>query len=202
MEAGVREAGPRRVPEAILEALLPDPDTRDAVLGDLLEDHDSVCGLKGPAEAARWYWTQVVWSAPALLQMTATQMTARAWLRACGVVLLGYMVLAALVIISQAVLALFGPLMQPQRIELLSLAASTLCGVGAGYAAACIGRSAPLASSLGLGVVCTMLSLAMCMAAMSGTPLWYRIGLAIVVLPATTLGGLIRVFRSKGQPAA
>ena len=35
MEAGVSPAAPPRVPELIVAAILPDPDTREAVLGDL-----------------------------------------------------------------------------------------------------------------------------------------------------------------------
>jgi hypothetical protein len=121
------------------------------------------------------------------------QMTAGAWLRACGVVLLGYLILASLVVASQLGVAGLDSLIPQDRLALISFAASTLCGVAAGYAAAWIGRAAPLASSLALGFACTIVSVAVCLSAMAGTPRWYRIALAIVVLPATTLGGLIRV---------
>ena len=49
--------GPPRVPTALLARLLP-PSLRDAVLGDLAEEHEARTASAGAASAGRWYWRQ------------------------------------------------------------------------------------------------------------------------------------------------
>jgi predicted permease len=50
---------PPRLAEWLLECSLPDDaDERDAVLGDLAEEHDAIAAAEGARLARRWYWRQ------------------------------------------------------------------------------------------------------------------------------------------------
>jgi hypothetical protein len=188
---------PPRAAQSLVEALLPDPETREVVVGDLLEDHAIVRRLHGATTASRWYWSQAVRSAPRLLQMTALQLSARAWFRCAALVLLAYVILAALVMAGQIVLQLVDPYVGSSHRELLSVGMSTLCAVTGGFVAACLARSAPLANAVALGLFCVALSIGVCLTVMDTTPMWYRLALALVVLPATIGGGVLRVLMSR-----
>jgi hypothetical protein len=184
---------PPRLAETLVEALLSDPDTRDAVVGDLLEDHAAIVAQHGCAAAARWYRTQVVRSTPALLQTTMLQFSVRDWVRAVGLVLLAYVMLSALVIAGHVLLQFI----EPERPEVPSLVMSSVCAIAGGYLAARVSRRAPLANAVALGLFCVLVSIVLCLTATDGTPMWYQLALAALVLPGSTTGGILRVLTSR-----
>lgn len=70
------------------------PALREAVLGDLEEEHHLLVERRGEAAAARWLRRQVLASFPRLLWLSLATASGAAWLRATGVVAAGYAALA------------------------------------------------------------------------------------------------------------
>jgi hypothetical protein len=62
------ESHPPRVAEAILESFGADAELRDAILGDLAQEHALRCERYGERAARLWYYRQAVLAAPALLR--------------------------------------------------------------------------------------------------------------------------------------
>src|SRR5690348_3762502 len=69
MPSATPRHAPPRVPAVILNALLPIAERRE-VTADLAEEFAYRAGSFGPAHARRWYWHQVMSSAPSLLRRT------------------------------------------------------------------------------------------------------------------------------------
>lgn len=185
---------PPRVAEQMVAALIPEPELRDSVLGDLYEDHAALAVDAGPRAAARWYWSQALRSTPRLLSASAARLTARDWLTMSAVVIGAYACLAALVVASTVLIDLtLARRLSADGVAIVSLLASAACGVGGGYVAALLGRRAPLASAIALGAFCSVVAVAMIGAGPQQVPRWYSLGLLLIVLPATTTGGLLRV---------
>lgn len=188
--------GPPRWAELLAGALVADPGVREAVLGDLAEEH-ALRAEAGSARAAdRWYRREVARSAARLAVCSIGGAGARGYLLTAAAVGAGYAAIAVLVGATEALLDVtLGGSGWVRAVA--SLAAGVLCGVAGGYAAAAIGRRAPLLSSVALGVACAAISLALLRRPGDGTPLWYRIGVVVVFLPATAAGGLLRIRRTR-----
>jgi len=184
---------PPQVPEALAAAIVPDPQLREAVIGDLAEDYRLIAGQRSVPTATLWYWSQLVRSAIPLAFLSLVGTGWRGWLRLGWAVLVGYATLATLVILSNAILAALVP-DQPGGLAMpaASLAAGVVCAIAAGYAAAAAGRRAPLASALALGSAAALLSAAMLAGGGDGTPAWYQLGLGLVVLPSVVAGAVVR----------
>src|SRR5262245_55787982 len=96
---------PPQVPEALATAIVPDPQLREAVIGDLAEDYRLIAGQRSVPTATLWYWSQLVRSAIPLAFLSLVGTGWRGWLRLGWAVLVGYATLATLVILSNAILA-------------------------------------------------------------------------------------------------
>ena len=181
---------PPRLAALVVETLIGDPDVQTATLGDLAEDHAMVAVRDGDAAARRWYWSQVLRSAPWLARESLAAGIAPS-VRVLVSVTVGYAVLAVLVFSADLMLMTIvgrdahGMVL----LSVLSLGAGVVSALVAGFVAASLGGRASLLSALALGVLCLILTMLLA-AAEQATPVWYRLGLAIIVLPGCCAGAL------------
>lgn len=202
-----------RTAERLLEALGAECGFRDAVLGDLAEEFALRAAHDGVGTARRWYYREALRVAPYLLRDWARRQRAPDVAHLAGVVLTSYvflvMLLLFVVVTANGVMAALGiPL--PQRLlwnsPLVLAVALTLGAVVAttgGYIAASLGVRAPLVSAVTLGVVWSCVILVVTAIVGSPvTPYWYRLGVVIVVVVGTTLGGMRRVCTARPESYA
>jgi MFS family permease len=195
----------RRAAEWLVAYLVPDAEAREAILGDLTEEWHALATVHGPATATRWVWWQVAASAPHFLAADARRGgPALAWavLRAT---LLSYAALVVLVLLSNALIgALLAPGAPaeggsgPGTAALLAfLAGDVLCALAAGWLAGGIGRRAPRATALALGVTCALFGLVLALGSSGAPPRWYQFALALVVLPVVVCGERLHARRRR-----
>ncbi len=174
--------------EIVLAGLNVDHGLRDAITGDLIEEHAQLAAIHGERSADRWMRQQILRSVPLFVQ---------AAIRNGGVRLLAAIAgaaLAALLLISVPIgasAALLRGLVSPDAIGRATIAVFAIdlaYGAAGGYLAARLGRAAPLAAAFVLGVLGVSLTL------MSGgdTDGWYRPALLLLLIPATMAGGWLR----------
>lgn len=195
-------AAPPRLAELLLEAVTTDADTRDAVLGDLCEAHARDVAEQGPRAADARFWGETLRSAPPLAADALRRSGPRSWLRTAGAVLAGYAALAAGVVGVSSLAGLLLPSPDPSdwRLSAAFLVVAALCAALGGWVAASVGRAAPLASALLLGVACCGFGVVLALTTSDGTPLWYRLALPVIALPAAFLGGVARTRRRPPRP--
>ncbi len=175
------------------ESLVYDRDLRDAALGDLAEDFAVKCESNGASAARAWYWSQVMRSVLPLSMMSLRRAGFTGWLRLIATVAVGYIVLAVLVVISGNLF--MGVATNAISLySLISLALGAGSAIIAGYLTARLGGKTPMLAALSLGVLCISISMLMFVYAdgTDGSPLWYRIALALIVLPSTVCGAMLR----------
>ena len=175
--------------ETVLTGLGVDGVVREAIVGDLIEEHSRLATARGEIHADRWVRRQVVRSIPFF---------ARGTLRAGGPRLIAATLLAALCallavdLLSGASVAVASLMLGPDVLERAAIAALALDLVYAafgGYLAARFGRAAPLGAALVVGLSGVLLT------AISGAPMHTlnRIALQLLIVPATIGGGWLRV---------
>ena len=171
---------------------------RETIAGDLAEEHALLAAKIGSRAASRWYFNQVLRSVGPLLWSSVRR---GEWLKTLGAALVGYFVVAALVILSDLAMArlLSGGVV---FYSLVSLAVGFAVMMLGGYLAAWM---RPRAAIL-LAVLAAVMGLASLAVTGSGAPLWYQVGLIIIGPAASLAGGRIRArqagtgFRLKPVP--
>lgn len=187
---------PPRLAEAIVQALVADPALREAALGDLAEEYALVAGTRGLAAARGWYWSQVVRSAASLSMLGMTPGIVP-WLRVIGSIVLGYVLLAAMVMEADFWLRtwLGGAGAPPWLLSVASLTAGVACAVVTGHVNAMVAGRVRVFPAAALGVLCVAISAFLLAHGGDGSPLWYQVALMVVVLPSLVLGALLRAWR-------
>jgi hypothetical protein len=195
-------AAPPPFAERLAAALVADAELREAVLGDLAEEHDAVTRARGAQAADRAYRREVLRSVPGLTRVSVMRAGPGTWLRIAAAVVVGSVALSVLSAAGEALLdRVIGDAAPGDWRRLAaSLTAGLLCAVVGGYAAAAVGRRAPLLSAAALGGVCVVAGLGMLVSGSTVIPLPYRIGMTIIVLPAALAGGVLRVAHSDPRP--
>ena len=181
--------------EWLAESLVSDDALRAAVLGDLAEDFAFKVESGSVRSARRWYWSQVLRSVIPL-----------AWtsLRIAGLV--GVMQLAASIVVGYAVLValIYGtnfwfisPLPDFQSRGIGMIVACAASGIGAGFAAAFVGRRTPMLAALTLGVVTASFSAmgAISLGGRFGQPIWYLVVMMLLIIPCSVFGASIRLLQ-------
>lgn len=196
-------SAPPLLAELVLAELAGDRDTRDAVLGDMAEEHQARCADVGPGAAARWYWRQTLASVPPLATSALRRARPGAWARAAVAVVAGYAALMLLMLLSDAGLARLMTWLRAGSDAGWPLAASlgigAACAVAGGWITAAVGRRAPLASAAALGAAFVAVNLIALFAGASRGPRWYWVGFGIVVLHGAVAGGLLRLRQLRGR---
>jgi hypothetical protein len=185
--------------ELFAAALISDPELRDAVLGDLAEDHRQVARTHSESAANRWYWSQLIRSTIPFSLLAINRGGMRGWMRLVLAVVVGYVAIAASVMVTDAVMTnvviaagISWPIIPPWQYLAGSLGGGVICGVFAGYVAAVVGGRSPIAPALGLGVLCAAFSAFLIATGGFGGPLWYQLGILLIVFPATVGGAFVR----------
>ncbi len=196
------ELRPPIVAEWFAETIVSDRALCDAALGDLAEDFATMAQSDSIGAARGWYWSQVARSVLPLSIVSLRLAGARGWLRLIASVVLGYVVLVVVVVFSDG--WLMDLTSQLWLTSIISLLAGAAGAVTAGYVAAAVGGRAPMLSALALGLLCVFASVLMLvyMDGNDGSPLWYRIALMLIVLPACALGAMLRARRLRAAAAA
>ena len=198
-------SAPPLLAELVLAELAGDRDTRDAVLGDMAEEHEARCVDVGSVAAARWYWRQTLASVLPLGAAALRRAQAGAWARVAVAVVAGYAALILLMLLSDAGLARVMTWLGAGSTAGWPLAASLgiggICAVAGGWITAAVGRRAPLASAAALGAAFVAVNLIALFAGASRGPRWYWVAFGIVVLHGSVAGGLLRLRQQRARPS-
>ena len=199
---------PPQVAEHLLAALGADPAFRDAVLGDLAEEHAERTARDGARAAARWYRREALRAAPHLLWSALRALRGRDVAHLAGVAVSAYVLLIAttslvlgLVLGSLVVAGVVPPDVHPRVTHPAFLVAVMIVGklssIAGGYIAAALHARAPMLGALALGLAwATGLRLLALLAGDAALlPAWYPVVASVGVLVGTTLGGALRAAR-------
>ena len=197
---------PPRIATSLLEGLGLDQEFRDAVIGDLAEEFAIRLEYDGVATARRWYYREVIRTAPHLLRDWGRGLRPREVARIAGVVAASYVTVAMIggvigaiaVGVSTALgvpftlqrLPLTNPVVLPAAVA-LGLLPSTL----GGYVAAWLDTKSPLISAIALGAVWSS-AVSIAAAIDTAFPIWYKLALLLVLPIGTTAGGILRLRRT------
>ena len=166
----------------LLERVLPERD-REAILGDLIEEHELRAQSTTPWMVSRWYWGQVCRSIP---RMVWGSLSRGRWLPTLGVAVGAYIAAGALEFAGTvAISKLLAPSAAVYTVISLVVGLTTM--VIGGYVATWI---RPGAGTVMAGIV--MIVVAVLMMTMSGSaPLWYGLTFLIVGPLAALAGGTL-----------
>ncbi len=158
---------------------------KEMLLGDLIEEHVLLASTLGRHHASRWYWNQMVRSAPSVLWANIRR---GVWLRTLGAVLVGYLVVALLVIAGDLAMS---RLLRASTLSysFVSLAVAIPAMMLGGYLAAWIRPRA----AIGLAIFSAVMGGVSIALTGDRAPLWYQIALIITGPLAALAGGLIRI---------
>jgi hypothetical protein len=195
----------------LLEALGGRDDFRDALLGDLAEEFAARAERDGVGAARRWYRREAVRAAPHLLRHWVRHARASDVAYFTRVALVSFLVVGIFVLVTGTVLAAalgalpdvlhgsFAPgdaLHDNRVLGAVGLVLATMLATAGGYVAARLGARAPLASALTLGLLWACVS-AVAQVLAAGAPVWYRVGVPLVVVVGTAVGGVWRVLGAR-----
>jgi len=178
-----------RILEVALAGLNVDRELREAIIGDLVEERAQLAATRGERVADRWMFGQVLRSMPTLAHAALRAGGVRVAVRILGAAVAA---LLAILAVATASAALAFDTLSPgtmARFAVAVLAVDLAYGVAGGYLAARLGRVAPLASAVAVGVLGVMLSM---VATAGATPGWYPLALQLLLVPATSVGGWMR----------
>jgi hypothetical protein len=176
----VRRLGPARWVIRVLERSTPERH-RDAVAGDLLEEHELRTRSEASPAASRWYWSQVGRSVPRLLWATAKS---GVWVATLGV---GFAAWLAAGMVETAASVGISRLAAPGAgtRTILDLVVGLMTIGLAGYFA---GRIRPGAAGALAMITVVSVALLMTMASRSA-PLWYGTAFLVFGPLASVAGG-------------
>lgn len=174
--------------EIVLAGLNVDRDVRDAIAGDLIEEHAQLAEIRGQRSADRWMRQQILRSVPVFVQAAVWNGGFRLL---AAVVAAASAALLAVGVLIGASTALLSALISPDamaRLTIVAFAVDLAYGAAGGYLAARLGRAAPLGAAFVFGVLGVSLTM------LSGADAhgWYRTALQLLLIPATLSGGWVR----------
>lgn len=188
-------------------ALVGDPDTADAILGDLTELRTERAAQHGLRAARHWYWRELCRSIPTLLVRRLRESPVRVILSVLLGVLTIWAVPIAFVLPSNG--------LSPAAYYLaVFIAGHLVAGIAAGVLVAVINRTAPLAAAIWVipcWILCTLLSIILYAAVAAvipaSTPASVEINLLAAVpdlmaIVGVILGAMLIVERSRTRLAA
>jgi hypothetical protein len=208
------EIRPPRVAEAILESFGANPEFRDAIIGDLAQEHAQRVERHGARAARFWYHRQALLATPALLRnwlSGAGWADARRLLHVVGLAyVMTLMIEVGIVLVGVAIVEPFGLLKQldsaPLARWVLGIAVGTFGPTCAGYLAAGLEARRPMVASFALGAVWTgflvmgAIVSTLFMPHLNGTlmpPVWARFVFIPFIMAACLAGGVLNVRRKR-----
>jgi hypothetical protein len=181
-----------RVFDVVLTGLSVDSETREAIIGDLVEEHAEFAAMLGQSFANRWLISQMLRSLPLLTHQMLRAGGPRVMMKAVGA---GVVALLIMLIVSSTSAAVFFAAFSEEalvRFAIIAFAIDLGYGVVGGYLAALLARVAPLVSSLCCGVLAVVFTV---IASGGAVPEWYALALQILLIPAAMTGGWLRARR-------
>ncbi len=178
-----------------------DPMLRDAIAGDLIEEHAALVETRGQFLAAVWTSRQLVVSTPGFATLSRTGGIGCRGLD-FGLALRFYSVLAFLVACALALALLFVVARDASvdtGVVALSFIGSLVASGGGGFLAAMAARRAPIVGAVALVTMCLGISIGATLVNepqalhASHAPQWYWAALLLSVGPAVVAGALLRV---------
>ena len=127
-------------------------------------------------------------------------------LRSIASIILGYLLTSLFIAgIGNAVANLLGSgegsVANPGTWFALDLVIRSLAAITGGYAAARIAGRKELAHALALGLVLTAINIGIIFALPTNHPLWFQIANVLIYLPATHIGGRLRLIKRRVDDA-
>jgi hypothetical protein len=181
-----------RVFDVVLTGLSVDSETREGIIGDLVEEHAEFAETLGQSFANRWLMSQMLRSLPLLTHQMLRVRGPRVVMKAVGA---GFVALLTMLVVSSTSAAVFFAAFSEEalvRFAIIAFAIDLAYGVIGGYLAARLARVAPLVSSLSCGVLAVVFTV---VASGGAVPEWYALALQILLIPAAMTGGWLRARR-------
>ena len=174
---------PPRLATWLLECFLADAE-REAILGDLLEEHGIRIRTGSPSDAARWYWSQVGRS---LLPVLHAGVRRGGWLVTTVVAVDAYLLAGTIEFVGTGLMA---RALSPAGLAfwLLSAIVGLATMMLGGYVAAWI---RPAAAPV-LAAIVMLVVLALFATAPGSAPLWYGLAFLVFGPVAALAGGALR----------
>lgn len=169
-----------------------DADDRDALLGDLLEEHASRASAS-PLLAARWYWSQAIRSLPIVIGHRARR---RRWLSTIGIAIAAYPVVGGLNAAGMAAVRWFlDGQASPNHI------ASALVGLTAICAGAHLASKVRPSAGEIVGGLVMLVAVLMLLFPVDASPAWYQLIFLVLGPLAAHLGSATatRIVATPGQ---
>src|SRR5688500_4510343 len=188
----VREPMIPRVFDVVLAGLSVDSETREVIIGDLVEEQAEFAATLGQSFANRWLISQVLRSLPLLTHQRLRAGGPPVMMKAVGA---GLVALLTMLVVSSASAAVFFAAFSEEalvRFAIFAFAIDLGYGVIGGYLAARLARVAPLVSSLSCGILAVVFTV---VASGGAVPEWYALALQILLIPAAMTGGWLRARR-------
>ncbi|HZI28704.1 MAG TPA: hypothetical protein VFD64_11120 [Gemmatimonadaceae bacterium] len=181
-----------RVFDVVLAGLSVDSETREVIIGDLVEEQAEFAATLGQSFANRWLISQVLRSLPLLTHQRLRAGGPPVMMKAVGA---GLVALLTMLVVSSASAAVFFAAFSEEalvRFAIFAFAIDLGYGVIGGYLAARLARVAPLVSSLSCGILAVVFTV---VASGGAVPEWYALALQILLIPAAMTGGWLRARR-------
>lgn len=194
-------------PERFLGMLIPDADIREAVLGDLREEHHRIA-TEGTLRAAnRWYWSEIAESAIPFVMLWLVGGGARDRIRFGLAVLLGYLIMVGCMVASLVAIGgvvafftnstyasgLVAFAVTPGAMAVWSLGVAGVAGVASGRAIVRVGGRVALAGVLAVGVLGIPFVALTVAPDIAAAPIWFQLSLCAVLFPSTVMGAVWRL---------
>lgn len=189
------DSTPPRKAELILESLGAESEFREAVLGDLAEEHELRSRFDGPVAARRWYYRESIRIAPYLLRNSFRAFQRRDVGRMLIAIAGASLAVVALELSVRSTIRLLVPLDELEMsvgLSALMLLWTFLDGTLGGCVAAWLGRkkSVPIALILGaIGCSSVLLN-----TVGTSIPLWFRVANASSLMLGVVIGAALHVW--------
>lgn len=161
---------------------------RDALLGDLCEEHAARAAVSAPA-AARWYWNQAIRSLPILLGRRARH---GRWLSTLAIAIAAYVVVGTLNAIGT-----FLVVRQIDGLAVPSRFASAIVGLLAISSGAHLASRVRPSAGPVLGGLVVLVTVAMLWFPVDASPVWYQLTFLVLGPLAAHLGSAAAPTRAK-----
>lgn len=199
-----------RVParaERFLGMCIPDADMRDAVLGDLREEHHRLATDESLAAADHWYRSEVARSVTPFAALPLVAGGARDWIRFVAALSVGYLTMVGSMIISLGAIgwivagltgadyasSLFAFALVPGLIAVWALLLAGVAGIAAGETMARTGGRATMAAVLAVGAFGIPLCAVTVAPDIAAAPIWFQLVLCAVLFPSVVRGAARRL---------
>jgi hypothetical protein len=199
------ETHPPPFAEALLESFGAEQKFRDAILGDLAQEHAQRVDRFGEPAARLWYYRQAALTAPHLLRNWVAGAKLADARRLLNVAALAYAMTAIVVMCVFFGAGAIGSAMDPALTQPIASISVVLLAIGSpilgGYFAASFEESKPMTAAAALAIAWGSIQVFMAVWILLATdvqidlPAWMRIALIPFFMTVCVLGGAIRVAR-------